>query len=64
MKNVDPYDHSAACCVPLSNQRSYMTYNGFEKMANIVIYNTFNGLRHLNMYRMVVEFYCKLEYFI
>ena len=44
------------------HQRSYMTYTGFEKMSNIVISNTFNGLRPLNMYKMMVDLYCTLEY--
>ena len=33
-------------------------------MPNIVISNILNGHRHLNMYRIIVNFYCKVEYLI
>ena len=48
----------------LSNQRSYKTYSSFEKMPNMVISNILNGHRHLNMYKFMVEFYCRVGYFI
>ena len=39
-----------------------MTYSGFEKKLNKVIYNTLNGHRHLNMDRIITNFGHMLEY--
>ena len=40
----------------MSNQRSYMTYSGFEKKLNKVIYNMLSHHRQLNMYKMTTDF--------
>ena len=39
-----------------------MTYSGFEKKPNKVIYNTLNGHRHLNMDKIITNFGHMLEY--
>ena len=39
-----------------------MTYSGFEKKLNKVIYDILNGHRELNMYKMITDFGHTLEY--
>ena len=39
-----------------------MTYSGFEKKLNKVIYNTLNGHRHFNMDKITTNFDHMLEY--
>ena len=39
-----------------------MTYSGFEKKLNKVIYNILNGHRHFNMDRIITNFGDMLEY--
>ena len=46
----------------LSNQRSYLTNGGFEKKLNIRIYDAMNGHRLFDMYQMINDFGCMLEY--
>ena len=46
----------------LSNQRSYMTYSGFEKKLNKVIDDILNGHRQFNMYKMITNLGHMLEY--
>ena len=39
-----------------------MTYSGFEKKLNKVIYHILNGHRQFNMYKMITDFGHTLEY--
>ena len=39
-----------------------MTYSGFEKKLNKVIYNTLNGHRHYNMDKIITNFGHMLQY--
>ena len=39
-----------------------MTYSGFEKKLNEVIYDILNGHRQFNMYKMITDFGHTLEY--
>ena len=39
-----------------------MTYSGFEKKLNKVIYIMLNGHRQFNMYKMITDFGYLLEY--
>ena len=40
----------------LSNQTLYMPTSSVEKRPNKVIYDTLNGHRPFNMYKMVIDF--------
>ena len=46
----------------LSNRRSYLTNGSFKKKLNIRIYDAMNGHRLFDMYRMINDFGCTLEY--
>ena len=46
----------------LSNQRSYLTYSGFEKKLNKVILNMLSGHRQFNMFKMTTDFGLMLKY--
>ena len=39
-----------------------MTYSGFEKKVNKVIYNILNGHGQFNLYKMITDFGHVLEY--
>ena len=42
----------------------YMTYRGFEKRLNKVIYDTLNGHRLFDMYQMIIDFGCMVLYYV
>ena len=48
----------------LSNQRSYKVNCGFEKRLNKAIYDTLNGHGPFNIYKMKIDFLCKIKYYV